>query len=165
VIISDYMHLSFNGTLEGIWEPQDPAGEDVVEVYEGDEEASSIYLEPSMPRISLGPTVELCFLAIYPNVSKYFEEHDYPYLQFHVYRPVITGKTVVVTHEELTARRLVHDAHVTKECVITTPTKMVHDRVVKVMNTNKSKDLYYRPFNDTQYPRKYLGPKSIEVVD
>ncbi|WP_396190411.1 hypothetical protein [Flavobacterium sp.] len=146
-------HISFKSDLEGIWEPVIPAG--------NDQKTTSDYPEPDIPRISCSPTVEQCFQAIYPNVSKYFEEFKYPYMEFYVYSPELKGTEKIWTPDYLTKNKLVHDAHVTQEHCLLESVFMKLVKKIKIMNTNKSKDLMYKPFNDESLPEKYLAPKTI----
>lgn len=149
-------HISFDSSLEGTWEPLIPAGSAINKT-----ELS----EPDIPRISLSPTIEECFKAIYPNVSKYFEIENYPYMEFYVYSPVLTGKERIWTPSYLTNNRLVHDAHETNEHCILVPTYMRLVKKVKILNTNRSEDLMYYPFNDKNLEQKYLCPKTIHVKE
>ncbi len=149
-------HISFNSNLEGIWEPMIPAGSTINKT-----ELS----EPDIPRISLSPTIEECFKAIYPNVSKYFKIENYPYMEFYVYSPVLTGKERIWTPSYLTSNKLVHDAHETNEYCILVPTYMKLVKKVKILNTKHSPDQFYHPFNDKSIPLKYLCPKIIIVKE
>lgn len=85
-------HLSFNGNIAGMWDPKLPDG-----LYGEKGDLS----EPDVPRISVSPTLKQCFQAIYPNISKYFEKENYPYLIFYVYVPLFTGNEKVWTPEIL----------------------------------------------------------------
>lgn len=72
-------------------------------------EVSHIYIsEPEFPRISVSPTVEQCIMAIYPNISHYFEERNYPYMDLYVYKITTTSLRTVITPESLTALRFAH---------------------------------------------------------
>ena len=148
-----YLHLSFDGKLAKLIKPRLPATID--------SSSKGEYPEPDIPRICLSPTIRQCFLAIYPNIHHYFTEKFYPYMDFYLYRPKTIAKDSVVTTEELTNKRYVHDAHVTGEIWLTRPTRFVLIDRVRVFNTNSSKGLYYHPFNKPSLPLKYLAPKSI----
>lgn len=150
-------HISFDGGLEGIWKPTIPAGSELGKKTE--------LSEPDVPRISCSPTIEQCFQAIYPNVSKYFEEEKYPHMDFFVYSPVLKGTEKIWTPEYLTEFKLIHDAHVTQEHCILVPTFMKLIKKVRIMNTKLSPDFLYYPFNDNTQQRKYLAPKVIIVRD
>jgi hypothetical protein len=152
--MKNLQHISFNKNLEGLWKPQVPA--EYIE--------NKTYLsEPDTPRISLSPSIEGCFKAIYPNVSKYFEIENYPYMEFYVYTPLLTGKERIWPPSYLTTNRLVHDAHETNEHCILTPVYMKLIKKIRIFNTNKSPDLFYHPFNDKNIPLKYLCPKVIII--
>lgn len=95
----DFYHISFNGSLPLTWKPQLPAGTDNCK--------GGVYTEPDIPRICVSPTIEQCFMAIYPNISHFYEEEDIEALTFTVYK-VVNVKDVVKAKQVL-------DAHVTDE--------------------------------------------------
>lgn len=147
------LHISFNGNLEGTWNPKIPDGDDSI---------PSQYPEPSIPRISCAPTILQCFQAIYPNISKYFEIDNYPYMEFYVYTPILTGNERIFTPKELTNRNLVHDAHVTNEYCILDPVYMQLINHIKIFNTNKNEIQYYQPFNNKSKSKIVFAPKTIK---
>lgn len=152
-----FLHLSFDGELEGIWKPKLPDGllmeEDVVL-------SDDQFTEPDWPRISVSISVEGAFRAIYPNVSHYFEEEKYPYMDFFVYSP--KGKNIgIMTPKELQDGKYVHDAHITQEHVILEKVEMVQLDKVRIYNTSKDNGLQYRPFNDPALEERYHSPKKI----
>lgn len=151
-------HLSFNGNIAGMWDPKLPDG-----LYGEKGDLS----EPDVPRISVSPTLKQCFQAIYPNISKYFEKENYPYLIFYVYVPLFTGNEKVWTPEILKMDKLVHDAHITGEHAILNSVEMVLYQKIKIKNTKNSKDLMYRPFDDNKYTSRFLSPAdvNIEVIE
>ena len=151
-----FFHISFRDDLEGIWRPMTPAGSDI-----GKKTKLS---EPDIPRISVAPSIEDCFRAIYPNVSKYFETEKYPWMEFFVYSPLYMEKKRTLNWEDLIEKNYVHDAHVTKESWILDPVKMILVMKVKIMNTErKNNELLYRPFNDKNQELRYHSPKEIDV--
>lgn len=149
---SELYHISLMKRPSGIWTPRAPTG--------GGSQVTK-YTEPPTSRISVSPTIPECFQAIYPNVSHLFEVQNKPYLDFYVYSAELSTDVVVVNPSELNAGRLVHDAHITREHWITTPCKMILRWRVRIMNTNKSPDLNYRPYNDKHEKLRYLAPKNI----
>ena len=164
-------HISFRDNLEGVWEPRNPDGMDGETDGGTDGEKTDIsepdISEPDFPRISFSPTIKQCFQAIYPNVWKYFEEKNFPYMEFFVYSPRLSGRERVLTPRQLTERRFVHDAHVTEEhCVLD---KVFMERIarIRVLNTNKERRTYYHPFNSKQYDRWRLAPSVVrfEVME
>lgn len=148
-------HLSFDGNKEGVWYPQIPAGSDIGE--------KTDLSEPDTPRISFSETLEGCFRAIYPNVSQYFEEKHFPWMEFYVYTPVLNSKTKIVYQKELTKKHLVHDAHITGEIWILSSVAVEKVTKIKVLNTISKGDLTYRPFNEHKFERRFHSPKVIEI--
>jgi hypothetical protein len=146
-------HISLTNVLQGIWKPKDPIG--------GNDSNNGTFTEKILPRISVGPTIEDCFRAIYPNVSKNFEEEKLPYIDFHVYQPIFNGMERILLPSTLTDFQLVHDAHVTHEHCILDPVYMRHVSIVRINNTNKSPDMNYNPFGDIQNPERFLAPLQV----
>lgn len=146
----EYFHISFNGTLGGVWEPKLPDGDE--EEYTG-----GLFDEPDNPRISVSPNIEKCFRAIYANIARLFEVNEYPYLDFHVYTP--TGNDITVCSD---SRGYVHDAHITDELIILDAIKMERIGKVRVANTSDLEELTYRPFNKRRYKERFHSPKRIE---
>lgn len=152
--IPELYHLSFDFNLEGLWDPRVPAGSDL-----GAKTSTS---EPDFPRISCSPTIEDCFRAIYPNVSKYFEEENFPHMEFCVYSPELDPSSVrVLTPDDLRRLRYVHDAHLTQEHCILDPVRMRRVMAVEVLNTNGSEFLTHRPFGDRRYRERGFAPKDV----
>lgn len=154
-LIIKFFHVSFDDYKEGIWHPQIPAGSDI-----GEKTSLS---EPDIPRISFSETLEGCFRAIYPNVSQYFEEKKFPWMEFYVYTPVLTAKTKIIPQKELTKKHLVHDAHITGEIWILSSVAVEKVAKIKVLNTISKGDLTYRPFNEHKFERRFHSPKVIEI--
>lgn len=147
-IKSDLLHISFNKHLEGMWKPRLP---------DGYSSKKTDLTEPDYPRISVAPTVEQCFWAIYPNISQYFEKEKFPYLEFMVYQPEITDDTEIMSNIDVVKKRLVHDAHITEESFILNKTKMVRHSVVRIKNCTKNKEIWYYPFNDKKFEKRFLS--------
>jgi hypothetical protein len=152
-VAASLMHLSFRGDLEGVWRPRNPHGDG--------HSVGGQHSEPDLPRVSLAPTVEDCFRAIYPNVAHYFEHHKYPHMDFHVYRPVFQGSETVVTPQELTRSRMVHDAHMTSEYCVLSRLRMRHAGRVRVFSTNCSPFLSHHPFADRLRDSISFAPRDV----
>lgn len=150
-IPTELYHLSFNDELEGIWKPKMPVGDG--------ETVGGKFSEPEFPRICVAPSIEQCFWALYPNISRFFEELNYPYIQMTAYVPKLTEDTAIISNQEIIRRRLVHDAHITGEVMITSPVYMKKHSVVKIANPVRNKTVMYRPFNDKNEPLKFLSHK------
>lgn len=153
--VEQLYHISFNGSLSGFWEPKDNH-DDIDEVGTGG------YPEPKLARISVAETIEGCFRAVYPNVSKFFEENNYPNMHFSVYSPVFKGSERVVTPGLLTSERMVWDAFVTGEYLILDKVYMQLVGKIKIDNTNKSPTKMVHPFNDKKEPLASVGPETIK---
>lgn len=150
----ELFHISFRGDGDGIWLPRNPAG------YEDSNKGSELS-EPDLPRISFSPSIEKCFLAVYPNVSRMFEKENYPYLLYHVYQPVIHSGLKMLSPQELTKNRYVWDAHITQEHVVLNKVEVRRVGKVKIMNTHRSKLIETRPFGDSSMQYRTVGPAKI----
>jgi hypothetical protein len=148
VIEPDYFHISFDKKLEGVWKPMLPAGSS---------SKKTDMSEPDYPRISVAPSIEQCFWAVYPNISQYFEKDNYPYLEFMVYVPVITNETKVMSNADVVRDHLVHDAHVTGEAFILSNVLMKKDKIIRIKNCTKNKEIWYYPFNDKKREKRFLS--------
>lgn len=146
-------HLSFKKDLEGFWNPKNPDGIA--------SENTDDLKEPDLPRISVSPTIKQCFQAIYPNVSRFFKEENYPHMDFYVYSPVLKGDERILTPVELTKKKMVHDAHMTDEYYILDRVWMSLIEKIRIFNTNKSSDLFYRPFGDKKQEERFLAPMDV----
>jgi hypothetical protein len=142
-------HLSFNGELEGKWIPRQPDG------YDEQNNKDSTIGEPSVARISVAPTIEGCIRAIYPNVFRFFEKNNYPYIDMYVYSPEKLLKRDVVSTKELTTKRYVWDAHVTGEFWIIHPVVMKRIAKIRIMNPGKNNVMHTYPFNDKSVGELY----------
>lgn len=149
-------HISFK-ELPVVLNPKLPAG--------SNEGSPGKYPEPDIPRVSMATSIAGAFRAVYPNVSRLFEEENYPYMEFFVYQYVPKSGDVLISTETLTNDRMVHDAHVTGEVIATTPTSIKFIKKIKILNTSKDVGLKYRPFNDDNEPELYHSPKVITVAD
>lgn len=133
-------HLSFNSQIEGIWVPKPPDGDGVVS------DDPNLFAEPGDARISLSPTLEQCFQAVYANVKHLFEQSPDGKLTFSIYTPKFTGKERIVTPDTLTKERMVHDAHITGEHCVLDPLMMVWSGQVIVDKPSDSKKIHYYAF-------------------
>lgn len=162
--IQDLYHISFkNHTFQGMWHPDNPAG------FEEEQESapgvvgdqSFPYPEPSLPRISVGPTIDQCFRGVFPNVAKLFEEKNYPYMEYNVFQPKFKGTERLILPKELTSQRIVWDACVTEEHCILDSVWMQHTGKVRIFNTNASPTMFIHPFGDPKNPVESVGPAVI----
>lgn len=152
--VGQLFHISFNGSLKGNWKPRDNHDD-------AEEGKDTGYPEPRLKRISVAETIEGCFHAIYPNVSQFFEERNYPNMHFSVYSPVFKGSERVVTPGLLTSERMVWDAFITGEYLILDEVHMAMVGKIKILNTNDSPTMMVHPFNDKKEPLASVGPEVI----
>lgn len=145
---NELYHISLNHNLQGRWKPRSPVG--------GNSEKSE-FTEPGFARISVSPTVGQCFWAIYPNVSSFFEERRYLFLDFAVYAPVFTPQVKFMHNSEIVKNHLVHDAHVTGECFILNEVEMRKVGEIRIHNCTRNKEILYHPFNDKSIPKRFLS--------
>ena len=149
-------HISFRSGLAGQWQPRAPDG------LQNTDSKDALFPEPKNPRISCSPTLEECFYAIYPNISFFFEEKHFPYMDFSVYSPVLTGTERIWTPEYLTRHHLVHDAHVTSEYSILEAVEMKYVGKLRVFNPLKNAkptEIKYYPFDDKKFGERFLAYK------
>lgn len=143
-------HLSFAKLQTAVWKPRLPSGYAT--------ETVSSFREHDIPRICVSSSIEGAFYAVYPNVAKYFEEEKYPHMDFFVYSPDVRLSTKIMTPEELTRKRYVWDAHVTKEYDILTPVRMRPNGKVRFFNTTSQEWIKTRPFDDPTQPLVDIAP-------
>lgn len=146
-------HISFRNDLEGEWQPKIP---------NSDDKQKNDISEPDFPRICVSPSIEQCFQAIYPNVSQYFEELHYPNMDFYVYSPILQGDERILSPNDLTKKRLVHDAYLTHEYDILSPVYMKMIGKVRIFNCEKNEFLKYHPFDDILKPERDFAPSHIK---
>lgn len=156
--VGELYHLSFAGTKAGWWEPLAPAGTELATGEEGE------FGEPPVARVSMSPTLEQCFRAVYPNIDFYFKENKYPYLDIYAYRPRFKGNERIVLPETLTKERWVWDAHVTKEHWILGRVKMELVGRYRFYNTEDGTwGFATRPFDDPKEDMtSYVGPTVVK---
>jgi hypothetical protein len=154
-------HLSFKDDLEGMWTPREPDGSDLEHQVEVPDSEKFPYPEPSITRISVGRTIEGCFIGIFPNVAKFFEEQNLPWMNFSVYSPIFKGNERIITNATLTDDRVVWDAVITGEYCILDRVYMERLGEIKVYNTNKAKTRMIHPFGDRKLGLESAGPETI----
>ncbi len=133
----ELFHISFRGNLEGKWSPKRPDGD-----YDADK-ATGDLPETVEERISVSPSIEQCFQAIYANVKHFYKEGEIEELTFYVYTPVFKGDERIVYPEALVRQKLVHDAHITKEHCIISPTFMKLKGKVKIKRPDPKNNVDY----------------------
>lgn len=149
------VHLSFNEHLEGIWLPRYPAQSKPAK------KSQFPIKEKHFKRVCVAPSIEKAFFAIYPNISKFFEIDQFPYMNMAVYAPQLTGAEDIIGWEQLTKRRWVPDAHVTHETAICSPVMMKLVDRIRIHNTAtlpEDHHHYFRPFDDENAKWMYLAP-------
>lgn len=161
IVLPKLYHLSFRDDLEGIWTPREPDGFDEADQVEVPDEEKFPYPEPSIIRISVGTSIEGCFLGVFPNVAKFFQKDNLPWMNFSVYSPVFKGNERIITNATLTKDRVVWDAVVTGEYCILDKVQMEKLGEVKVYNTNKAKTRLIHPFGDRRLGLEQAGPDTV----
>lgn len=155
-----FYHISLNGDLAGVWTPGVQAGFDTPGI---DEDSSWAYPEPPMDAVCVSPSLEGCVRGVFPNIARFFEKDNLPFLSFYVYQPVFKGGERIVVPETLTLEKLVWDAHVTQEHRILDKVEMKLYGTIKVLNTNKSETFKTHPFSRNENPEESVGPSDIKI--
>ncbi|ANH51536.1 hypothetical protein MADMEL_73 [Erwinia phage vB_EamM_MadMel] len=148
-------HISLQNDLEGLWRPKAPDSPFDIP------KKPSIITEMPLPRICVAPSIEQCFWAIYPNISKLFEEEEYAAVCFAVYQPILHAGIAVVDTSTLTQCRLVHDAHITGEHWLLSDTTMCVIDFIQVNNTSHGEFVKFHPFNTPVGNEWELAPKNV----
>lgn len=141
-------HLSFNSNLPAALQPRQPHGEPA---------KVSIYTEKLPPRVSFSPSVQQCFTAIYPNISKYFEEEKYPYMDMYVYAPIGKGKRL---SQDIVLQN-VWDSHVTEEVCFVSSIQITRVAKIRIFNPktlNRDNSIYTQPFNSRMAKVRFVAP-------
>lgn len=164
LILPQLFHISFRGGLQGLWAPRLPEGtpDDGKPQEEIPDEEKFPYPEPSVPRISLSPTIEGCFTGAFPNVAQLFERDKLPHMNFYVYSPIFKGDERVVPPAVLTSKRIVWDAVATLEYCVLDKVEMRLIGEVEIFNTNREKTRFIHPFGDRSLPVESVGPENIK---
>ena len=142
-------HLSFRENLPTVLTPKQP---------DGSATTINVLTEQLPPRVSFAPTIQQCFSAIYPNVAKYFEEHNYPHMDMYVYCPLSGGKKI----PKNTILERVWDSHITDEVCYVVNIKVIRVAKIRIGNPylNKQReDIYTCPFNNPMAKRRFVSPK------
>lgn len=155
----ELFHISFRNNLEGKWSPKQPDGDYNKDTATGD------LPETVEERISLSPSIEQCFQAIYANVKHLYKEGVAEELTFYVYTPVYKGDERIVYPEVLTKQKLVHDAHITKEHCLISPVYMELKGKVKIKLPDPKNNIDYYAY-DIKTNKGYYGwiPGKIEIT-
>lgn len=154
--LAQLYHISFQEIKEPIWYPKLPDGKEAET--EEEKKKEKHFPEPSLPRICFSDSVLGCFWAIYPNISKLFENPECVYLEFNVYTPKFKGTERVLYPDDLALFKIVHDAHATREYCSIDPVEMKFLEKVRVYKDSDDLGKHYHPFNDATLPQEYLAP-------
>lgn len=166
-------HLSFNATLPHRLFPRTPAnipkavnGVQAQVVRTPDKEAiksadwpSEVFAEHLPSRISFSESIEGAFLGIWPNISHFFKIHHYPHMDMYVYQHIPRADDVFMTPEELTSKRKVWDAHLTREYCFFKMVRIKRLMKIRVMNNGGGESIMGRPFDDPRYDLGRVGRK------
>jgi len=156
--LPDLYHISFNHDLEGMWTPVEPDGDYT-------EENVDLVTETVVAKISVSPTIEQCFQAIYANVKHLFGGRGRSKMTFAVYKPRFTGRERIILPKAFTEQRAIHDAHITEEHGIIDPTYMEYVGRVEIEVPKSSDKLYYYAFDDRSVREPYGWlPYPVNVI-
>lgn len=143
-------HLSFR-KLPGTLMPRQPEDS-------GDDE--SAFTEQLPARVSFSPSIQQAFCAIYPNISKFFEEEGARSITMNVYSPIECATLSQIDSAKVVEK--VWDAHYTGEVCYTSPVKVIHVGSVELINPYFGKQIYrdvkIHPFNNAILPEKFICP-------
>ena len=156
-------HISFKRFNDHVWNPKHPDGMETNGKYI---KKANGHIEPDLKRICCSQSLKGCFMAVYSNVSHYFElpKYNYPYMDFFYYMPEIPKNIKdedILSHQELTDKNYVWDAHITKEWSILIPVKMICKGKVRfhnTVNTNVDEWIKTFPFNDDKNKERIICP-------
>lgn len=150
-------HLSFDPNLPNYLKPRQPNGSEQNDV-------SHFTHEDLPPRVSFAPSIEQCWYAIYANVSKYFEKHDYPYMDMYVYAYSSPHGKEYKMREELLKTKI-HDWHITEEVCFLDTVGIIKLGKIRIFNEEPNIEaVMYKPFNDRTQPSRFLAPKMVYYV-
>lgn len=144
------LHLSFNDSLEGILKPKYPDRDPHVKVGK--------YTESDLPaRTCFASTIQGCFSAIYPNISKFYEEENHKFLEFQLYIGIPDNKTTFVPNDIVLKN--VWDAHITGEVCVTSPIKVVRYLTLSIGCLDT--EIWTRPYNSPKEKERFVSPRAI----
>lgn len=150
----DLYHISFNDNLPSILHPKIP---------NGSTDTVTEFSEILPPRVCFAPTIRQCWLAIYPNVSKYFEEDKYPWMDFYVYKYKGTSTHHPIPRETMLGK--VQDAHITDEVSFIVPVPIKRIAKIRIYNPEPNPVLvYHRPYNDRSKTPLVTGPEIVYLT-
>ena len=120
----------------------------------------SEFTEQLPPRVSFSPTVQQAFGAIYPNISKFFEELAAKSITMKVYSPINCSTLPQIDPAKVKAK--VWDAHYTGEACFTAPVKVEFVGTVELFNPYRQKqvvnEINVNPFDNPMLPTQFVCP-------
>ena len=142
-IVPPLYHLSFNKNLPLTLKPRLPDGSDL-------SSEKTVVSEFETPRVSFSPSIYGCLLGIYSNISQLMEspKGQKEGCEFAVYRFDPRSKARILFPEDLTEKRLVWDAHVTKEHCFLDAVDIYYCGHVIALVENSVPGLTIYPYND-----------------
>lgn len=148
------IHLSFDKSIKMPMVPRQPYGSEL-------SVAGSDFEERLPNRVSFSPTVMQSFLAVYPNISQYFEdkEFSFPYMDMYAYG-VDMDRGVYETIPERDMLANVWDYHITKEVAFTKPVYAKLIGKIRFYNPNRGKNIgevHTHPFNNAYKKSVFVG--------
>ena len=160
VTMDQLFHISFRDNLPNTLVPRIPDDE------EEEQEPQEVHeFSENLPlRVCFSPTVQQCFLAVYPNVFRYFEEDNYPHMDFYVYAYARQKTPKFIQPEEL--HKKVWDSQITGEVSFISPVKVIKVAKIRFYNNPKAIEVYGHPFGDTKRKKQFLGPLSdFDIIE
>lgn len=148
-----FYHISFDSSLAGIWKPRTPAGmENNSNAKAAKDDTIS---EPNIPRICMSPDIEGCWRGVYPNVvSLAHSPRAKKGMLFHVYVAEIDlNDPNFVNNKTIVEKRLVWDAHHSREVWYTGELKMMNYELIRIF-PDVDEVNYIHPFNDYSVPKR-----------
>lgn len=151
-------HISFNDNLPYQLIPRQPVGADM---------PKSDYTEKLQKRVSFSPTIQQCFMAIYPNnMDSFFQKDQYPWLDMYVYCPTKMVRQIpqAKVHER------VWDAVYTEEVCFVEPVPIIKVAHIRILNPYPAADkdenwLKGHPHGNPMLKELFLSPKiEFEIV-
>lgn len=134
-------HISLTKSNDLTWHPRLPAGVNPSKV------PATLYSEEMEPRICTSPTIQQCFWGVWANIKDEFSIAGKAYLDFFVYEAMITPNSKIVPPEQLLRAMALHDAGLTMEHDILTPTNMALIAIIRIYNPIGNPCVCTKPFN------------------